>query len=359
MGILQASIQEGRSATLEDSRNADLVQRCLEQMKSLLTNATELESKYGMQQIVHTSPLWEPPSNRNLISLNSMNIFRTSYRRFWVRYGNEANRPSLLAKTRWAIHDKLKFETLIVNLRELIDGLNQIVPVSKESQDRILQDDIASIPDRSRLKIIQSACEESYAGLSDVASTVAAESEIGTIDGWLRNTQMGDLEDVDSIRLENGQQAVFSLDQYLAQMYTPKRAIQALSDGSKWEWINICFIVTGTCLGVQSQSPCNSDNLAKRSFDWSQNYCFTPKANHASPWVLNRRISRLVDLSSFHYDLQSFLNPKPPDEFAAGNLGDLSSDLVNAQLPLARIYVYCAPCASAISTAIALCQESP
>ena len=229
VGILQASIQEGRSATLEDSRNADLVQRCLEQMKSLLTNATELESKYGMQQIVHTSPLWEPPSNRNLISLNSMNIFRTSYRRFWVRYGNEANRPSLLAKTRWAIHDKLKFETLIVNLRELIDGLNQIVPVSKESQDRILQDDIASIPDRSRLKIIQSACEESYAGLSDVASTVAAESEIGTIDGWLRNTQMGDLEDVDSIRLENGQQAVFSLDQYLAQMYTPKRKYKSRS----------------------------------------------------------------------------------------------------------------------------------
>jgi len=220
VGILQASVMEGRSPDLDNESTAGVVQRCLEQIKSLLTNATELEAKYGVQKVIHSNAIWELPSTGNLVSVNSMNIFKGSYRRFWVRYGSGANRPSVLEKTKWAIRDKSKFDTLIVHLKEFIDGLKELVPVSKElreSQDRLLQGDIASIPDRSRLELVQSACAESYRGLSDMASAVAAGSELGTIDGWLRDTQI-DLEDVESIRLGDELRTMSQLDHHLAQI---------------------------------------------------------------------------------------------------------------------------------------------
>jgi hypothetical protein len=67
--------------------------------------------------------------------------------------------------TRWAIHDKTKFEGLIHHLKDLIDGLNEVLSVRKEMQDQIIQDDITSILDLSKLRLIQSACEVTRRGL--------------------------------------------------------------------------------------------------------------------------------------------------------------------------------------------------
>ena len=37
--------------------------------------------------------------------------------------GNSEKKLSILGKTKWAIHDKTKFEVLIKNIRELVSGL--------------------------------------------------------------------------------------------------------------------------------------------------------------------------------------------------------------------------------------------
>lgn len=117
----------------------------------------------------------------------------------------------------------------------------------------------------------------------------------------------------------------------------------------------IVFVATGTCLGVQSQLPCNSLNLAKRAFDYFKAYCFAAAPSYGrSPWNLNRRISALVQLSTFRLDADEFLTKKS----AAIDDADATS-CFKAQLPLARVYVYCAPCACAVSTAISLCRDSP
>lgn len=106
-------------------------------------------------------------------------------------------------RTRWAIHDKTKFEGLIHHLKDLIDGLNEVVLVNRETQDQIMHDDIVSILDISKLRLIQSACEGSYTTLSKTASTVIEASEFGTIDRrnieeWLGDAKgMSDEEEGD------------------------------------------------------------------------------------------------------------------------------------------------------------------
>src|SRR5439155_16301543 len=92
------------------------------------------------------------------------------------------------------IHDKTKFEGLIHDLRDLIDGLNQVLPVKKEMQDQIVKDDIRSILDLSKLRLVESACEGTYTAWSETASKVIAATEIGTVDRrnieeWMRDAE--------------------------------------------------------------------------------------------------------------------------------------------------------------------------
>lgn len=123
-----------------------------------------------------------------------MSVFKSSYRRFWARFAGNQSRSTLAKRTRWAIHDKTKFEGLIHHLKDLIDGLNQVVLVKGKTQDQIMYDDTVTILDSSKLRLIKSACEGSYTTLSEAASTVIAASELGTIDRrnieeWLRDAK--------------------------------------------------------------------------------------------------------------------------------------------------------------------------
>ena len=88
----------------------------------------------------------------------------------------------MASRTKWAIHDKARFEGLITHLKDLINGLNQVLPVKREIQDQILKDDIVSILNLSKLRLVQSACEGNYTTLSDIASAVIEASEFGTVD---------------------------------------------------------------------------------------------------------------------------------------------------------------------------------
>ena len=130
-----------------------------------------------------------------------MNVFKTSYKRFCVRFASKTNLNSLISKTKWAIRDKAKFEGLIVYLKGFIDGLYQVLPIPRETQDQTFGDDIASIIDITKLRLIQTACEESYRTWSNKANEIIRESESGTIDR--RNIEER-LQDADFIGEANG-----------------------------------------------------------------------------------------------------------------------------------------------------------
>lgn len=196
VGILKAP-DEGRAPELEETDKAELIERCLKKIKSLLTDTTNLEDQYGLKNSFDA--LECRVKGDNLVSANSMGTFKTSYKRFWVRFANGSMKYKFSSKTRWAIHDKAKFEGLIVHLREFIDGLNSIVLVSRQFQDQIIRNDIASILDISKLRLVQSACEGSYHSWSDMASEIIGASEIGTVDRrnveeWIRDSEQVEVE---------------------------------------------------------------------------------------------------------------------------------------------------------------------
>jgi hypothetical protein len=179
VGVLKAE-GEGRIIELNDGQRVELIGRCLESMKSLLSDTDKLQRVYGLKSAAQSNANMGRSSN--IVSKNSMNLFKASYRRFWARFAGDQARSTLASRTKWAIHDKARFEGLITHLKDLIDGLNQVLPVKREIQDQVIKDDIVSILDLSKLRLVQSACEGSYTAGSDVASAVIEASEFGTVD---------------------------------------------------------------------------------------------------------------------------------------------------------------------------------
>jgi hypothetical protein len=191
VGILKVDENE-RAPALRDPAKVEVITKCLERIKALFSNTEELEKEYGLKAVTLDDE-GNHDSGANPLSRNSMNVFKTSYKRFWVRHAASSGRHSLISRAKWAIHDKAKFEGLRGHLKDFVDGLYEVVPISKESGDCIIQGDICSIVNISKLRLVQSACSESnYQSWADMAGEVIEESTTGTADrrrteDWLRD----------------------------------------------------------------------------------------------------------------------------------------------------------------------------
>jgi hypothetical protein len=109
VGILMPE-GDGRVPELDNPPKMDLVERCLERIKSLLADTDEFQHLYGLQPAADAE---KDARNHRILSINSMSVFRSSYRRFCARFAGNQRRSTLTKRTRWAIHDKTKFEGLI------------------------------------------------------------------------------------------------------------------------------------------------------------------------------------------------------------------------------------------------------
>lgn len=214
LGILK-SPQDGRSKELDDLGAAELVKlkRYLEQIEFLLTDADKLQNEYGLQMgmaapgsgsLAPQSGSRSKIQSLQMLSSNSMNLFKTSYKRFWVQNMSEKCKPSKISRTKWAIHDQSKFERLVSDLRGLVDGLFNILPVTQAVQDKIIKEDISSILDLSKLRLVQAACTRTYSPWSDIASAIIEASEIGTIDRRNVEEWLNDVEGLENQNTDNG-----------------------------------------------------------------------------------------------------------------------------------------------------------
>jgi Prion-inhibition and propagation len=190
IGILQPAAKD-RNPALQDEHIIGSILTCLKQIEDLLSNAEKLRRHYGMQVANHK----DTPALKNLLSANSMAIFKTSCLRLFAQLSNNSDRPSLKARTKWAIYDKAKFQGLLNDLKHFIDGLNLIVPVDRATQDRIVMADIESILDLDRLRLVQEAAEDSYPVWSSRASEVIEASELGTMDRRDFEERIRDMQD--------------------------------------------------------------------------------------------------------------------------------------------------------------------
>ena len=160
-----------------EHKRQDLTKRCLERIRHLLKDTETLKSNYGLQAYNST----DDTAPQSSISSNALKRFRLR-----LRLARRSQGPSVLDKTRWAIHDETKFQKLVKDIRELIDGLMITVPVPPELQEQKVQDDIASMVDDIRsLHLFEEACKDDYPECSTAASAAIDASDVATLDNRL------------------------------------------------------------------------------------------------------------------------------------------------------------------------------
>ena len=173
IGLVQ--LEKGKRHT-HIEKHEKVIKAALEQIRNLLNDATKLQERYGVKVFDDRNGI--TATTRDPISKNLAVTFKIAYKRFTAKVHHlNGNNPSLTMQIRWAIRDRAKFTGLIVTLKGFVDRLFQIIPISREVQDSMVEADIVSITDLSQLRLVEAACEGSYRAWSDIASNAIDRSE--------------------------------------------------------------------------------------------------------------------------------------------------------------------------------------
>ncbi|ERF70978.1 hypothetical protein EPUS_09083 [Endocarpon pusillum Z07020] len=170
VGILRPD--EDRDLLLDDPETHALVERVLMNIQKLFHDADALRSKYGLEKASEKPAIQTATVEGSIICTS---VFEnSSFVQFQKRVSGYHQKAGLMSKTRWAIRDNGKFSKLITNLKDLVDGLDQITTSARTSilKGRLVRQETESIPDLRTLKIIEENCSD-----ADWKSYASAASE--------------------------------------------------------------------------------------------------------------------------------------------------------------------------------------
>ncbi|KAL8791869.1 MAG: hypothetical protein Q9195_005531 [Heterodermia aff. obscurata] len=329
IGIGKADIDDPEEIAL----HSDLTKRCLANIKNLLGDTEALKSRYGVRPVSSHDQNFE----RSGVSANALKRFR-------LRFGRPSREHSVLNRTRWAIHDAPKFQSLVSDLRDLIDGLTRQVPVPQDRLDQKVQDDIASMVDNiSGLRLLQEACENQYPTWQKAASVAIDASEAGTVDDGLAHDRVGQyISDVpsDSSVPNRRRHSVAFGEKQKAYLHTKTR---------------IFFVLTEQCITRNEESPCDQMRLGERSL--LEKYSYVTRGGIRAHTAPGYRIGENIEPEDFtHIDLGQYLqNHESLRARAAENGEYLPEEVIRYKV---KIYVYCSPCACQIATALDICKHT-
>jgi hypothetical protein len=109
VGILKVDDNE-RAQELRNSTKVEVIAECLDRIKALFLGTQRMKKEYSLKATVTNEG--HRDSSADPLSCNCMNVFKPSYKRFWVRHAASSDRHSLPSEPKWATHDKSKFEIL-------------------------------------------------------------------------------------------------------------------------------------------------------------------------------------------------------------------------------------------------------
>ncbi|MCJ1385218.1 hypothetical protein MMC17_008339 [Xylographa soralifera] len=238
--------------------------------------------------------------------------------------------PNWLSRIKWAIRDGGKFRILLLHLREFVDNIIELVPVSLDVINDTVEEDITTIVDISTLRLAESACEESYPRWSTRASEVIKESEIGTLDRRNFEEISRDVH-----------------EPQIAEQESVSNTIQDLKVPAIAEKVFLVF--TDECLDLEADSHCEVATIGTAVVSDQEDISFTCESSVR--WNLGRRILRNVKPSSDSQEKISEAESRRMEiSKITGNLPDIC--------PIFRIYVHCGPCACAVQTALKVTREN-
>ncbi|KAH0526562.1 hypothetical protein TsFJ059_009865 [Trichoderma semiorbis] len=185
MGLIREAGQNRRSL-LEHFEFCAVVQRALELIVELLTDSERLSSRYGAKQIAVEEGVQLVAKSRSVSKL------KAAFKRLTITDSAHEQATKVKRKSFWVLHDRKKYEDLIVELRELVDGVEKVTKdlVGREQQQDLVISQINTINDIRTLNMLGEACEMDYPAISDATSIRAdtismVSTQQGKIIGWI------------------------------------------------------------------------------------------------------------------------------------------------------------------------------
>ncbi|KAL8370601.1 hypothetical protein RB595_000799 [Gaeumannomyces hyphopodioides] len=352
VGILSAN---PRASPLLNQRTAELIEGILRMIQDLLTDSGKLRTQYGVRASDSSVPRMI-----DYISKKSLAIFTPSRSRFLARNSSSVaslTRGSAAARTKWAIHDREKFQGLVIDLAHFVDRLFELTKIDREVPNRIIVEDIESIIDISHLAIVEEGTDN-YPTFLEAAKSARASTEAGTLDRRTLEEQIRDAEGIPAMH---------------PRAAGAHNTLELSSLPSEIQHCEMYFILTSPCRRRRTGELCDVRVLGSQVADTNPPYAPNAPYDRFRWDVSARSATRRNTIGSVIQDaigVKKVIHDEV--EFSVlGNILKIGADFqertkeqevfIQVMLPLLQIYVYCAPCVCLLHTAIELCKslESP
>lgn len=193
---------------LQQSHVNETVMRLLGCIQHIFDNSERLQSKYGLR------PSEGQTQNASIdvgVGPGILGaVFRRPYENLRRAARDRQKDTKLMKKALWAIHDRCKFQTMIMEIKGFNDNLESLFPGSRLQVAEALRIDVENSAAVEELQLLQEATSEDHEVLSDVASarlealgasTVRSEllTERSTVIEGLREADEDIWEDLDRV----------------------------------------------------------------------------------------------------------------------------------------------------------------
>jgi hypothetical protein len=184
VGLLK---KDSTNTLSHDTDTRQIVSRILESVKSLLSEGQALQRDYGLKKVDVTKLTTEHTGTGSTTGYRGASSYR--FERFLKQFEALKIRPSQVSdagqhrelkrttkQLRWVIVDKDKFNSLIDHLSYFNTSLNNLIPISVESETTPCENDLIQIKDLAELDLVIQATANTRPSVSKAA--VAAKSAL-------------------------------------------------------------------------------------------------------------------------------------------------------------------------------------
>ena len=153
-------------------KERDTVGRCLIGIKTMFEDARQIESRYGLK----ASPI--DSGALSILQEHTSGAFRQIESAFKSEMEKRQDQASLFEKTRWAVRDKKKFDSLIADLAFFVGGLEELSNRLQVLglQQRLLQREVQEITDTDSINMMEKASNQIQAM---AVSQISKEENLG------------------------------------------------------------------------------------------------------------------------------------------------------------------------------------
>ena len=190
------------------------VTRLLGCIQHLFENSEQMQNTYGLRPatpLVETQNTTTIAGSSNQFVLGA--VFRKSYESLKRNARDRQRNTTIARRTLWAIHDKKKFQAMVVEIRGFNDSLESLFPGSRNKIAEVMRVDLEASENIDELQLLQDATIDDHADISDVASarleelgapsTARTELLSERIDAFtLNDREEEDEEDVEDVERE-------------------------------------------------------------------------------------------------------------------------------------------------------------